>query len=75
MSDPTVEPVQAAFQRLHSEFVKHSGREPTRCVLAFDVARRAAQEHDGAAPMFQSWHPTLEFEVSTTAPPSTMYLA
>ncbi len=66
--------VRERFDEAIAACVKQ-GATPTQCVLSLTLARRAAQEHDKAlGPMFQSWHPTMTFTVSTDAPPNTLYV-
>jgi hypothetical protein len=63
------------FKRARDEFVRRTGRKPTRCVLAADVNDTATQEHKeskrGGA-MFRAWDPTMKFIVDAGAVPGTL---
>lgn len=61
-------PVRDEFNRLVTSFVDAAGHPPTHCYLSLNVARRAAREHDGSAPMFQQWNPFMEFVVLPDGP-------
>lgn len=64
-------PVREIIEEAIALFREH-GQEPTRCQLSLALARRAAREHEAwRGPMFQSWHPTMEFIVELALPPDT----
>ena len=68
-------PVAEVFADALRQF-REQGLEPTQCTLSLALARRAAQEHEQwRGPMFQSWHPTVEFIVTPAAPPDYFCLS